>query len=101
MMQILSKEFYPTFDLFTYNIEKRPEYLTRLTEGNYNDRLRSIGSRKNMLTYLGNNNGIFNRYIAKLDSSISYIDTIAHYRYFIDSRPLTNYDRNILERGCG
>jgi len=91
----------PTFDLFSYNIAKKPDYLTRLTEGNYNDRLKSTGLKKNMIAYLGNNNGIFNRYLAKLDSSISYIDTVAHYRYFIDSRPITYYDRNILEQDVG
>jgi Tol biopolymer transport system component len=87
----------PTFDLFTYNIDRKNNFLTRLTEGQYNDRLKTSGAKKNMLTYLGNNNGIFNRYYAKLDSSISYIDTITHFRYFISSRPLTNYDRNIIE----
>jgi Tol biopolymer transport system component len=88
----------PTFDLFTYNILKKNNFLTRLTEGQYNDRLKTSGAKKNMLTYLGNNNGIFNRYYAKLDSSISYIDTVTHFRYFISSRPLTNYDRNIIEQ---
>jgi Tol biopolymer transport system component len=88
----------PTFDLFTYNIITKNNFLTRLTEGQYNDRLKTSGSKKNMLTYLGNNNGIFNRYYAKIDSSISYIDTITHFRYFINSRPLTNYDRNIQEQ---
>jgi hypothetical protein len=88
----------PTFDLFTYNIVRKDNFLTRFTEGQYNDRLRASGSKKKMLTYLSNNNGIFNRYYAKLDSSISYIDTITHFRYFINSRPLTNYDRNILEQ---
>jgi Tol biopolymer transport system component len=87
----------PTFDLFTYNIVRKSNLLTRLTESQYNDRLKTAGSRKNMVTYLGNNNGIFNRYYAKLDSSISYVDTTTHFRYFINSRPITNYDRNILE----
>jgi hypothetical protein len=86
----------PTFDLFTYNIARKNNVLTRLTESQYNDRLRSSGSKKKMLTYLSNNNGIFNRYYAKLDSSISLIDTTTHFRYFINSHPLTNYDRNIL-----
>jgi hypothetical protein len=88
----------PTFDLFTYNIARKNNVLTRLTESQYNDRLRSSGSKKKMLTYLSNNNGIFNRYYAKLDSSISLIDTTTHFRYFINSHPLTNYDRNILEQ---
>jgi hypothetical protein len=88
----------PTFDLFTYNIVRKNNVLTRLTESQYNDRFRSSGSKKKMLTFLSNNNGIFNRYYARLDSSISFIDTATHFRYFISSRPLTNYDRNILEQ---
>jgi hypothetical protein len=87
----------PTFDLFTYNIIRKTSLLTRLTQGQYNDRLKSSGSRKNMMNYLGNDMGIFNRYYAKLDSSISYIDTATHYRYYLNSRPRTNYDRSILE----
>lgn len=88
----------PTYDLFTYNILKRNNVVTRLTESMYNDRLRSSGSKKKVLSYLSNNNGIFNRYSARLDSTISYIDTTTHFRYYINSRPLTNYDRNILEQ---
>jgi Tol biopolymer transport system component len=88
----------PTYDLFTYNILKRNNVLTRLTESQYNDRLRSSGSKKKMLSYLSNNNGIFNRYNARLDSTISFIDTTTHFRYYISSRPVTNYDRNILEQ---
>ena len=87
-----------TYDLFTYNIAKKPNYLTRLTHGLYNDNLKATESRKNMVAFLGNDNGIFNRYFAKLDSSISYIDTATHYRYFLNARPITNYDRNILEQ---
>jgi Tol biopolymer transport system component len=88
----------PTYDLFTYNILKRNNVLTRLTENKYNDMLRSSGSRDKALSFLSDNNGILNRYFAKLDSSISYVDTTTHYRYYINSRPLTNYDRNILEQ---
>ncbi len=39
-----------------------------------------------------------NRYSAIFDSTISYIDTTTHYRYYITSKPLTNYDRNILDQ---
>jgi len=84
-----------TFDLFTYNITKKNNILVRLTEGKYTDRFQSAEIAKNQFNYLGNQNGIFNRYTAKFDSSISFIDTIAHYRYYINSQPFTNYDRNI------
>jgi hypothetical protein len=84
-----------TFDLFTYDLSKRPEVLTRMTEGSYNDRFQPVSTGKNTISYLGNNNGIFNRYSARFDSAISYIDTITHYSHFIKSTPVTNYDRNI------
>ncbi len=85
-----------TYDLFVYDTEKRDNLLLRLTEGKYNSRYQSKGSAKNRITYVGDNNGILNRYTAAFDSTISYIDTTTHYRYFIDSKPVTNYDRNIL-----
>ena len=54
--------------------------------------------RKTNSAYIGDQNGILNRYIAKFDSTISYIDTTTHYRYFIKSNPVTNYDRNIINQ---
>lgn len=85
----------PVFDLFTYDIEKKDMVLTRLTEGKYASRYQASGTG-NQLTYIGDNNGILNRYTAIFDSTISYIDTTTHYRYFIKSTPATNYDRNII-----
>lgn len=86
----------PTFDLFTYDLSKRGNLLTRLTEGQYNDRFQPVSTGKTSISYLGNNNGVFNRYSARFDSSISFIDTVMHYRYFIRSVPQTDYDRNII-----
>jgi Tol biopolymer transport system component len=50
------------------------------------------------VAYLSDKNGIYNRYLAEFDSSISFVDTTEHYRYFFKSKPLTNYDRNIIEQ---
>jgi Tol biopolymer transport system component len=85
-----------TFDLFTYNLTRKNNILLRLSEGKYTDRFQPAGLAKNKLTYIGDQNGIFNRYTAKFDSSISFIDTTTHYRYYINSQPVTNYDRNII-----
>ncbi len=90
----------PTFDLFTYNIEKRSNVLVRLSEGKYADRFQPSGIAKNMFAYIGNQNGIFNMYTANFDSSINYIDTTTHYRYYINSKPVTNYDRNIINQSA-
>src|SRR4030043_1705497 len=86
-----------TFDLFTYNISSKGNLLTRLSEGKYTDRFSSSGIGRNKFAYIGDENGVLNRYTATFDSSISYIDTTTHYRYFINSLPVTNYDRNILD----
>jgi Tol biopolymer transport system component len=88
----------PDFDLFSYNLNKKNNLLVRLTEGKYNDRFEATGISKNKLSYKGDQNGVINRYIAKFDSSVSYIDTATHYRHFINSLPNTNYDRNIINQ---
>ncbi|MDP4222640.1 MAG: hypothetical protein Q8868_04935 [Bacteroidota bacterium] len=87
----------PIFDLFTYNVEKKNNILTRLSEGQYASRYQASETGANRFSYIGDNNGVLNRYNAVFDSSISYIDTTTHYRYFINSIPVTNYDRNILD----
>ncbi len=87
-----------TFDLFTYDLNKRSNVLVKLYEGKYTNRFQATSISKNKLTYIGDQNGIFNRYLAKFDSSISFIDTTTHYRYFINSVPVTNYDRNIIDQ---
>jgi WD40 repeat protein len=87
-----------TFDLFTYNIQKKNNILTRLTEGQHIDRFSPSGIGRSKIAYIGNANGVLNRYTADFDSTISFIDTTTHYRYFIKSVPVTNYDRNILDQ---
>ncbi len=86
------------FDLFTYNVEKKNNILTRLSEGQYSSRFKAEGITGNRFAYIGDNTGIMNRYTAIFDSTVSYIDTTTHYRYFMKSTPVTNYDRNILNQ---
>lgn len=52
----------------------------------------------NYISFLSDYSGIYNRYLAEYDSSISFVDTTEHYRYFFKSKPVTNYDRNIIEQ---
>jgi hypothetical protein len=88
----------PTFDLFTYDLQKKNNVLMRLSEGKYIDRTEPSATGKSTFSYIGDQNGVLNRYTARFDSAISNIDTTTHYRYFINSTPLTNYDRNIIEQ---
>lgn len=87
-----------SFDLFTYNVDNKNKVLLRLPEGKYIDRFQPVGLSKNSLSYIGDQNGILNRYVAKFDSSVSYIDTATHFRYYINSKPVTDYDRNIINQ---
>ncbi|HVA98352.1 MAG TPA: hypothetical protein VNG53_05615, partial [Bacteroidia bacterium] len=48
--------------------------------------------------FLSTENGIRNRYVAGIDSVISFVDTTSHYRYVIKSFPITDYPRNIEEQ---
>lgn len=86
------------FDLFTYNLAKGNNILVRLPEGKYTDRFQPTSLEKSKFSYIGDQNGILNRYIARSDSTISLIDTATHYRYFIRSKPVTDYDRNIINQ---
>jgi hypothetical protein len=85
-----------TFDIFTYDLDKDDKLLVRLSEGKYVNRLEPESLTSNTFAYKGDQNGIYNRFTATFDSAISYIDTVTHYRYFIESTPITDYDRNIL-----
>lgn len=84
------------FDMFTYDLAKSNNVLMRLAEGRFVNRLEPEALDRNTFAYKGDQNGIYNRYTATFDSTISHIDTTTHYRYFINSTPVTNYDRNII-----
>ncbi len=81
-------------DIFIYNIKsKKLEQVSkteRISETYPHLKFKSY-------TYLSNANGINNLFMAKLDSAVSFVDTIVHYRYFLNEMPLTNYNYNILE----
>lgn len=86
-----------THDLFIYDYAAQSEVLTRLTNTPYIDETNPYEIKENSYVYLSNRAGVINREIARFDSTISYIDTTTHYRYFSVAKPLTNYSRNIEE----
>ncbi len=87
-----------TFDIFIYDIKSSSKVLTRISNTPYISEFSPYTLSKNQYSFLTDENGIVNRQIAKFDSTISYIDTSTHYRYFTRINPLTNYSRNILEQ---
>ena len=91
-----------SLDVFAYNYSKKtnfkfiPQVLFRLTgTPDVNERI-PISTGWNTIQYLGDQNGIINQWEAKIDSTIAFVDTSIHYRFYTKKRPLTNYKSNIL-----
>lgn len=86
------------YDVFYYDFAGRSNVLRRITSTPYFDELNPMQYDSANITYLSDENGIMNRYMAHLDSTLSYVDTTEHYRMIVSNAPLSNYDRSILEQ---
>ena len=85
-------------DLFLYHYSTKSKRLVRLTRTPDANETQPIPYGDRNFCFLSDEHGVINRYLAKYDSTISYIDTTTHYRYFTSSIPVTNYSRNIIEQ---
>jgi len=84
-------------DLFMANYPFTNKTLVRISHSPDVNETQAQSYTGNYIVYLSEKNGIYNRYIAEFDSSIAFVDTTEHYRYFFKSKPVSNYDRNIIE----
>ncbi|MEA3445227.1 MAG: hypothetical protein U9R19_10940 [Bacteroidota bacterium] len=84
-------------DIFILDYESKNRKLTQITNTPVIDEVKPFGIGKKHFSYLSNKNGIFNRYMAYVDSTISYIDTTTHYRYFTKAYPCTNLSYNLID----
>jgi len=87
-----------TSDLYIYSLDSDSDTPIRLTDEKYANQTSPVQAEAGEYIHLSDKSGIVNRYISKLDSTISQIDTTIHYRYFSISHPLTQYSRNIIEQ---
>jgi len=84
-------------DLFVYKYAAKKNVLQRLTRTRDVNETQPQPYSENYFSFLSDESGIVNRYLAHFDSAISFIDTTTHYRFFTTTFPVTNYTRNILE----
>lgn len=91
------EQYSSTNDIFVYDLKTRSNVLTRITETPLVNETSPMAYDSVNYSFLSDQNGIRNRYIAYYDSAISHIDTVVHYNYFAVSQPVTNYNRSILE----
>ncbi len=86
------------YDLFVYQYKQKNSILRRVTKTPLANEIEPMQYQDNYVAYLSDENGIYNRYIGRFDSTISFIDTTTHYRYYTNSFAVTNYSRSILDQ---
>jgi WD40 repeat protein len=91
-------DFEDNFDLYVYNYAKKDLILKRITETPIANEMRPESYGYNTISYLSDENGIYNTYLAAIDSTVSSVDTSIHYRYFVRSKAITDYSRNIQDQ---
>ena len=84
-------------DVFFYNAQSKSNLLYRVTNTPNSNETKPQEYSKGVISFLSEENGIYNRYIGVLDSTISFVDTVEHYRYFYNNQAITNYANNIQE----
>ncbi|NVN95689.1 MAG: hypothetical protein HXX18_10450 [Bacteroidetes bacterium] len=85
-------------DIFLYDYAQHKKILRRVTKTSNANEVFPMEYENGYISYLSDENGIYNRYVARFDSVISYIDTTTHYRYITKSFPITDYKQNIIEQ---
>ncbi|GAB4280146.1 MAG: hypothetical protein Kow0068_04310 [Marinilabiliales bacterium] len=86
-----------TRDIFEIDVNENQNTIKQITktENITEDQVFKVSDNKYI--FLSDKNGIFNRMIANYDSTISFVDTAIHYKFFTVVHPLSNYYRNIQE----
>ena len=84
-------------DVFILKRGRSDEKLVRITETPNVDERQPMERKENEYYFIADENNTKNRYLAIRDSAIARIDTAFHYRYFTNTKQVTNYKRNIEE----
>ncbi|MHB8259632.1 MAG: TolB family protein [Bacteroidia bacterium] len=85
-------------DIFLYDCRTKSKLLYRVTDTKNIQESEPTDFYDGYFTYLSDQNGIKNRFAAKLDSVISFVDTTEHYRYVFNAHPISNYKTSVLEQ---
>lgn len=88
-------------DVFVYDLrqmERTYVFLDRITRTDDANESFPFQLTTGEYIFLSDQNGLNNRFIARKDSVISFIDTTIHYRKTVDILPQTNYVTSIAEQ---
>lgn len=96
---LLYEKMNPKRDLFLYDYRSKSKLLRRVTSTPEVDETHPFPTKKqNHFCYLSEQNGKIIRYMARFDSTLAWIDTTEHYRYYSTIRKVNEYNRSILEQ---
>lgn len=90
-----------THDIFAMDARepsKDTSVIWRLTESKNVSETQVQEYKPGYLAFLSDYSGVKGRHLIKMDSAISYVDTVTHYEYNFKEYRATNYDRNILDQ---
>lgn len=90
-------DFSPARNLFIYDYSQKKPIVRKITSNSYTNAIKPQSDGNKTFFFLSDNNGIFNRYSGRFDSTVSHVDTTVHYKYFAVVNPLTDYKRSILD----
>lgn len=88
--------FNTQFDLFLYDYKNQNPILKRITQTPLANEYQAESFAYNQITYLSDENGIVNNYLATIDSTVISVDTAINYRYFVNTKAVSNLSRNII-----
>lgn len=80
----------PVFNIYLYDFRTRSPVLRRLTNFRSANATMPVPLDNTYIAFLCDSLGTNNLYRARLDSSILYVDTTIHYRYFSVIEPITD-----------
>ena len=86
------------YNLFLYRYGQKDEKLLQITHSNHVNNIQAQAISPREVLFLSDKNGIYNQQLARLDSSISKIDTIIHYGYFARLSYLSDNYYSIFEQ---
>ncbi len=86
-------DYYSPKDLFIYNIKKKEFF--QLTNTPYFNDTKPLEIKENKYSSLTDETGIIERQVIEYDSTVAFIDTAIHYRFFTNDYLVTDYTSNV------
>lgn len=93
-----------SFDLFAMRAKESSSDTAVIWRLTNSDGINELGSQEyqdGYLAFLSGRSGTVNRHLIKIDSAISYVDTITHYEYSFKEFQHSNYNRSLLDQSIG